>query len=107
CRLSLHDALPILRAALDADGWPNAWAYDLAVQGIFGLPFFAVEGVATNFPYAFANRRVRWQDPMVSVPVMTWRSVGASHNGFVVESCIDELAALGDKDPLELRLRLL
>lgn len=44
---------------------------------------------------------------MVSVPVMTWRSVGASHNGFVVESCIDELAALGDKDPLELRLRLL
>jgi isoquinoline 1-oxidoreductase subunit beta len=43
----------------------------------------------------------------VQVPVFTWRSVGASHNGFVVESFIDELAALGQKDPLELRLRLL
>jgi isoquinoline 1-oxidoreductase beta subunit len=95
-----------LRASLDADGWPNAWVHNIVVQGIFGA-FFAVEGAATNFPYAFANRRVTWRDPGVEVPVFTWRSVGASHNGFVVESFIDELAALGGKDPLELRLRLL
>jgi isoquinoline 1-oxidoreductase subunit beta len=95
-----------LRASLDADGWPNAWVHNIVVQGIFGA-FFAVEGSATNFPYAFANRRVTWRDPGVEVPVFTWRSVGASHNGFVVESFIDELAALGGKDPLELRLRLL
>lgn len=96
-----------VRASLDAEGLPTAWTYNVVVQGIFGLPFFAVEGAATNFPYAFPNRRVTWRDPMVAVPVMTWRSVGASHNGFVVESCIDELAALGQRDPLELRLQLL
>lgn len=95
-----------LRGALDADGWPNAWIHNIVVQGIFGA-FFAVEGSATNFPYAFANRRVTWRDPQVEVPVFTWRSVGASHNAFVVESFLDELAALGGKDPLELRLRLL
>jgi isoquinoline 1-oxidoreductase beta subunit len=39
--------------------------------------------------------------------VFTWRSVGASHNAFVVESFLDELAALGGKDPLDVRLRLL
>jgi len=95
-----------LQASLDADGWPNAWVHNIVVQGIFGAGF-AVEGSATNFPYALANRRVTWRDPGVQVPVFTWRSVGASHNGFVVESFIDELAALGQKDPLELRLRLL
>lgn len=95
-----------LRASLDAEGWPNAWIHNIVVQGIFGA-FFAVEGSATNFPYAMPNRRVTWRDPGVQVPVFTWRSVGASHNGFVVESFIDELAALGGKDPLELRLRLL
>jgi isoquinoline 1-oxidoreductase beta subunit len=95
-----------VQAALDADGWPNAWVHNIVVQGIFGA-VFAVEGSATNFPYAVANRRVTWRDPGVQVPVFTWRSVGASHNGFVVESFIDELAALGQKDPLELRLRML
>jgi isoquinoline 1-oxidoreductase beta subunit len=95
-----------VQASLDAQGWPDAWVHNIVVQGIFGA-FFAVEGSATNFPYAMPNRRVTWRDPGVEVPVATWRSVGASHNGFVVESFIDELAALGQKDPLELRLRLL
>jgi isoquinoline 1-oxidoreductase beta subunit len=95
-----------LRGALDADGWPNAWIHNIVVQGIFGA-FFAVEGSSTNYFYAMPNRRVTWRDPGVDVPVFTWRSVGASHNAFVVESCLDELAALGGKDPLELRLRLL
>ena len=95
-----------MQASLDADGWPNAWVHNIVVQGIFGAAF-AIEGSATNFPYALPARRVTWRDPGVQVPVFTWRSVGASHNGFVVESFIDELAALGQKDPLELRLRLL
>ncbi|HWO09266.1 MAG TPA: molybdopterin cofactor-binding domain-containing protein, partial [Polyangiaceae bacterium] len=96
-----------VQGSIDADGWPNAWVHNIVVTAIFGLQFFATEGAASNFPYAFANRRVTWRDPAVQVPVMTWRSVGASHNGFVVESFIDELAALGQKDPLEVRLRLL
>ena len=95
-----------LAASLGPDGFPNAWIHNIVVPGIFGAAF-AVEGSATNFPYAFADRRVTWRDPGVQVPVFTWRSVGASHNGFVVESFLDELAALGQKDPLELRLRLL
>jgi isoquinoline 1-oxidoreductase beta subunit len=95
-----------LQGSLGADGYPNAWVHNIVVQGIFGA-FFAVEGSATNFPYAFADRRVTWRDPGVDVPVFTWRSVGASHNAFVVESFIDELAALGQKDPLDVRLQLL
>ncbi|MEO8180743.1 MAG: xanthine dehydrogenase family protein molybdopterin-binding subunit [Deltaproteobacteria bacterium] len=95
-----------MQGSLDADGWPNAWIHEIVVPGLLG-GIFATEGAATNYPYAMPNRRVTWQDPAINVPVWTWRSVGASHNAFVVESFVDELAALGDKDPLEVRLRLL
>ena len=42
--------------------------------------------------------------PTVSpIPVMWWRSVYASTNGFAYESFIDELASAAGKDPLEFR----
>lgn len=37
------------------------------------------------------------------VPIMWWRSVYASTNGFAFESFIDELATMAGKDPLEFR----
>jgi isoquinoline 1-oxidoreductase beta subunit len=95
-----------MRGVLDADGWPVAWIHEIVVPALLG-GIFATEGASTNYPYAMPNRRVTWQDAGVQIPVFTWRSVGASHNAFVVESFLDELAALGGKDPLELRLRLL
>ena len=39
----------------------------------------------------------------VPIPVMWWRSVYASTNGFAFESFIDELAAEAGKDPLDFR----
>ena len=39
----------------------------------------------------------------VPIPVMWWRSVYASTNGFAFESFIDELAVEADKDPLDFR----
>jgi isoquinoline 1-oxidoreductase subunit beta len=41
------------------------------------------------------------------IPTAFWRSVGPSHNIFVVESFIDELAAAAKKDPVEFRRTLL
>jgi isoquinoline 1-oxidoreductase beta subunit len=95
-----------LQGALDADGWPSAWIHEIVVPALLG-GIFATEGAATNYPYAMPARRVTWLDPAINIPVFTWRSVGASHNAFVVESFLNELAALGGKDPLEVRLRLL
>lgn len=41
------------------------------------------------------------------VPCGSWRSVGASENGFFIESFIDELAAKAGQDPLQFRRKLL
>ena len=38
------------------------------------------------------------------VPIGFWRSVGFSHNCFVAESFVDELAHAADQDPLKFRL---
>jgi isoquinoline 1-oxidoreductase beta subunit len=41
------------------------------------------------------------------IPTAFWRSVGPSHNVFVVESFMDELAAKAKKDPVDYRRALL
>jgi isoquinoline 1-oxidoreductase subunit beta len=55
-------------------------------------------------PYRFANHRVTGYRAPTMVPVGSWRSVGASQNGFFHESAIDELAHLAKADPLAFRL---
>jgi isoquinoline 1-oxidoreductase beta subunit len=55
-------------------------------------------------PYDFTNHRVTGYRVPAGVPVGSWRSVGASQNGFFHESAVDELAHLAGVDPLEFRL---
>jgi CO/xanthine dehydrogenase Mo-binding subunit len=66
----------------------------------------ATEG-ADGIPYAVDNLRVEYVAHEAGVPVGFWRSVGHSHNAFVVETFVDELAAAAGKDPYEYRRRLL
>ena len=56
-------------------------------------------------PYFDSIKNISIQDiPFETpVPVMWWRSVYASTNGFAYESFIDELAVEAGKDPLEFR----
>ncbi|WP_430461471.1 molybdopterin cofactor-binding domain-containing protein [Thalassolituus sp. LLYu03] len=62
---------------------------------------------AAELPYALNNIDVRFIASDPGVPVGYWRSVGHSHNGFVTESFIDELAHKAGQDPLAYRLQLL
>jgi isoquinoline 1-oxidoreductase subunit beta len=96
--------------ALDTDGWPVAVTATIACppfggmrNGIAGT---AVEGIST-MPYAIEHFLCEYHAIDAGIPVNYWRSVGYSQNTFFLESFLDELAAAGGKDPLELRLRLL
>ncbi|MDR6290554.1 MULTISPECIES: xanthine dehydrogenase family protein molybdopterin-binding subunit [Inquilinus] len=104
-------------AGLDADGKPVAWTHRIAGSSIMaryfpagfkdGVDADAVEAAAEP-PYAFPSIRVEYVrvEPQ-GVPTSWWRGVGPTHNVFVVESFIDELAAAAKQDPVAYRKSLL
>lgn len=65
-----------------------------------------VEGLFDQ-PYAIPDYRIEGYLADLDVPLGFWRSVGHSHNGFIHESFIDELAHAAGRDPLEFRLDLI
>ncbi|MFY7890479.1 MAG: molybdopterin cofactor-binding domain-containing protein [Spirosomataceae bacterium] len=58
-------------------------------------------------PYKIPNRRHASSVVATDIPILWWRSVYSSTNGFGHECFIDELAHAGKKDPLALRKEML
>jgi isoquinoline 1-oxidoreductase subunit beta len=102
-----------LTAALDEQGNITAWRHRMASTSIsvFWRPNPKPEeseiGGALWPPYTMDSFRIEYLPAKSGIPVLWWRSVEHSSNGFVVESFVDELAAAAKTDPLEYRLRLL
>ncbi|WP_297514295.1 xanthine dehydrogenase family protein molybdopterin-binding subunit [uncultured Caulobacter sp.] len=105
-----------VKVRLGKDGYPAAWRHRIVSQSIMkGSPMpagkgpdqTAVEGAAGS-PYLKATPAVDAQValPDIGVPVLWWRSVGATHTAFVMEHTIDQLAAKAGKDPVEYRRAL-
>jgi isoquinoline 1-oxidoreductase beta subunit len=67
-------------------------------------PFFASRGRPHS---GHSRRRGKAPDCPPGIPTAFWRGVGPTHNVFVVESFIDELAAAAKQDPLAYRKTLL
>ncbi len=106
-----HHALAI---KLDKDGYPAAWRHRVVTQSITkgmpmqkGLDETTVEGVKGS-PYLTATPVVDGQVymPEFPVPVLWWRSVGATHTAMVMEHTIDRLAKQAGKDPADYRRAL-
>ena len=73
-----------------------------------GLDEDAVSGAAKEMPYDIPNILVDYvRDEPPGLTTGWWRGVGPTHNIFVVESFIDELAVATKKDPVEFRRSLL
>jgi isoquinoline 1-oxidoreductase beta subunit len=81
----------------------------LASQTVLPIPGPNRENVTGSFdqPYGIPNYRMRGYLADLGLPVGFWRSVGASSNGFVFDSFIDEMAHVAGRDPLEFRLELI
>lgn len=82
-----------------------------AMQRLMGVPAMGpdkvhVEG-AYDQPYAIPNYRIAGHLTDLGIPIGFWRSVGASVNGFLHESFIDEMAHAAGRDPLDFRLELI
>ncbi|HWZ40818.1 MAG TPA: xanthine dehydrogenase family protein molybdopterin-binding subunit [Bradyrhizobium sp.] len=106
-----------IAAGLDKDGKPVVWTNRFAGSSVIarwlppafkdGLDPDTTEG-AIDLVYSLPNfhvEYVRIEPP--GIPTAFWRSVGPSHNVFVTESFIDELAAAAKQDPVAYRRALL
>jgi isoquinoline 1-oxidoreductase beta subunit len=103
---------------IGGDGLPAAWRHVIVGQSlVVGTPFAAmlikngvdettVEGAADT-SYSIQNFHLTAHNPTVNVPVLWWRSVGHTHNAFVMETLIDELASRAKMDPIGYRRKLL
>jgi isoquinoline 1-oxidoreductase beta subunit len=110
------------RAALDAGGHPTSLSIKSAGDAIAPrwlartLPALAgpidtpdkttAEGLFDQ-PYGIPSQRFEHVAMRSGVPIGFWRSVGHSHNAFIIESFVDELAAEAKEDPLRFRQLLL
>ncbi len=106
-----------IAAGLDAQGKPTAWTHRVVGPSILarwlapafkdGLDGDALDG-AVHLQYdipAMQIEYVRHEEPVLNTGF--WRGVGVTHNTFVIESFIDELAAAAQQDPFEYRRALL
>jgi isoquinoline 1-oxidoreductase beta subunit len=111
-----HDRIS---AVLDANGRPLWYGYRTSggtVLGRFAPGAMGKDGMdsdaiecAIEPPYEIPNLKVEWirHDMPPGLVVGWWRGVGSTHNLFVIESFMDELAHHAGKDPLEYRRALL
>lgn len=100
----------------DDSGKVLAWDHRIVSQSIAaGSPFEGfmlqqgVDGTTTEGmrePY-MVPMQLSVHHPKVSVPVLWWRSVGATHTAYVMESLIDELALATKQDPVAYRMKLM
>lgn len=106
-----------LAAGLDATGKPVAWSHRVTGSSILArwLPAAFKDGHDSDAvdaavgPYSFPNTHVDYvrHEPPAGLLTGWWRGVGVTHNAFMVEGFVDELAAAAKKDPVEFRRGLL
>jgi isoquinoline 1-oxidoreductase beta subunit len=105
-----------VRGGLDENGRLIAWSHKIVCPSIFAraMPAAMKNGIdpgamdcLQDLEYEVPNLTVEYVRIDTPVPVGFWRSVGASHNAFTIESFVDEMAHLAGKDPLDFRLGLL
>jgi isoquinoline 1-oxidoreductase beta subunit len=100
-----------------ANGAPSAFDLKLStlsvIESQFGRigmnlpgPDISIVQSAWDQPYGIENYRVTGYRTPAMLPVSSWRSVGASQNGFFHECVMDELAHSAGSDPLDMRLKL-
>ncbi|MDP9065848.1 MAG: molybdopterin-dependent oxidoreductase [Pseudomonadota bacterium] len=108
-----------LKAALDAQGHPTAFAFtaacpsimDYSVERRHGVPQQYVDeaglAVAKDWPYVIPGQKVELALIDLGVPLTWMRSVGSAANVFALECFLDEMASAAKIDPVAYRRQLL
>ncbi len=109
-------ALVKLKAGLDQDNNWTAWQVRQSEPSVAAavLPQFLKDGVDqvgtrgfSDMPYSVPNYTDEYAMRNTHVPLGAWRAVAHTHNPFIRESFIDEIAHAAGKDPYEFRRSML
>jgi isoquinoline 1-oxidoreductase beta subunit len=106
------------QVGLNEKGDPQRWSNQMAMPNMLYQKVPAVPNMvwkltgdvigidgAKEPPYAIDDLDVDTLHVELDTPLGFWRAVGHSHNGFFVESVVDELAELAGEDPAAYRRR--
>lgn len=107
-----------VQVAIGQNGLPKAWLHRIVGQSLFvntpleadiapkGIDYSSVT-MATPYTDSIPDYSFELHTTKEAVPVLPWRSVGATHTAFVVETLIDDLAHRAGKDPIAHRLQFM
>jgi len=84
----------------------NSWNHEIYTQPIGDGPIYEVQGAA-DIPLKVPNIKISWGELKSSVRIGSWRSVAHSHNSFVINSWIDELANVQKVDTVQMIMDLI
>lgn len=87
--------------------YPMLESVGKAGEGILAPADASIFEGAEALPYEFDNISVDYKKSDSGILVGNWRSVGFSHNGFITETFMDQLADSQKQDPVQFRLGLL
>jgi isoquinoline 1-oxidoreductase subunit beta len=104
-----------IAATLGTNGSVLDWSHKIVGSSIYArkFPAFMKNGVdpdavdgAVDLPYQVGPMQVAYVQHEPGFPTAFWRGVGPTHNVFVVESFIDQLAFAAGQDPVAFRRNL-
>jgi len=105
--MSVHRA----ELAFDKDNALIGWRHRAVCQSLLqDTPWGGLEPSVRGLrkhPYDIPNHSLQYHNPQHPVPVGFWRSVGDSHNNYVLETITDIAAHRAGADPVAYRLALL
>jgi CO/xanthine dehydrogenase Mo-binding subunit len=104
-----------IAVVFDATGAPAGFSHRFVGSSVEAryAPAWMAKGIDTDAidaaesPYDFPHKYVEYGAFEAPVPTGFWRGVGSTHNTFVIECFMDEVAAAAGQEPLAFRRALL
>lgn len=102
-----------IKAGLDEVNKLNYWQLQASSLSRFvfrqdASPNHWAEVSAENFPIGFVSHfKLEYDYPSTKIPTGAWRAPADNATAFAIQSAIDELALLAEKDPIDFRLEMI
>jgi len=108
-------SMHVLKGSVDSEGKPNKFSHHVIAPSIIQMRFapnlppeeYDIKEGTVGLEYQIPNLKIAGTTIPTHVPISWLRSVYNTQNPFAIESFIDEMAYVSNKDPYEFRKEML